>query len=52
MRSSRGRSDDALGLTVRLLRMTSEDFGHSTLPYVELTGNLILSETDWKFHFE
>jgi hypothetical protein len=41
----RGRPDDALRLNSTPLRVTSEDFGHSTLPYVEVTGNFILSET-------
>jgi hypothetical protein len=34
-----------LKLNSTSLRVTSEDFGHSTLPYVEVTGNFILSET-------
>ena len=34
-----------LRLNSTSLRVTSEDFGHSTLPYVEFTGNFILSET-------
>ena len=34
-----------LRLNSTSLRVTSEDFGHSTLPYVEVTGNFILSET-------
>jgi hypothetical protein len=34
-----------LRLNSTSLRVTSEHFGHSTLPYVEVTGNFILSET-------
>jgi hypothetical protein len=33
-----------LRLNSTSLRVTSEDFGHSTLAYVEVTGNIILSE--------
>ena len=34
-----------LKLNSTSLRLTSEYFGHSTLPYVEVTGNFILIET-------